>query len=981
MNKGNPASVQFSILDSHPREREQSARVRKVAAHHALILDDPSVAWLVRSGGAEVFTSQAEAGRPVGRRRFLFRARVHDLVFALGDGVNKGQTQLAMIATEELSLLQIPLDRLEAVLEAEGVRAAAAIEAWAGSVSAFTVSGALPAGALQLPEFGEALLEPDQHFHPGRNRFCWVRLTSGRLSLMSSAEMQVTPQDAYLPIPSGMWVTAAEPSVVEVSTTDEALSSGELVAGLGLLHELLSKRLVVLDSEETQRQLSMLRERGKMQQRLAAMAFESTASVLDPRRSDPVRDTPVLTAMTVIGNALGIRIDAPPRSAAPGRSGDPVEAIARASHIRSRRVLLRDGWWKADGGPLLGFLQSNEAPVALLCSRGTYEAFDPESGNRFTVDERTAASLVPEAVMIYPRLPDNVKKSWQLLRSSLQGRSRDVLAVLLLSLSITLIGMLTPLALASVMNQAIPDSNQRLLLELGLALVAASFGSGLFELSRTVIAIRIGITVDARAESLIWDKLLKLKTSFFKGYSSGDLLSRVTAVTEINKTLNGAALQSVLSSVMTLLNLGLLFYFSPRLATIAFGLGLSVAAVTIVGGYFVRRYKIALRDQTGHVFGLVVQMITGVAKIRVAGAQPRAYALWLRKYSEQLTLVRKSQSVEDCVTAFNHAVPTISSILLFWISVDLLTAPATAGGQQLGVGTFLAFNTALATFIGGTTSLSNVLVEAMDSISASHRIEPILQAPAEVSGHKVDPGPLEGSITLSRVDFRYTADGPKILDNISLEVNPAEFVALVGPSGSGKSTILRLLLGFESPTSGSVFFDGQDLASLDIAAVRRQLGVVLQSGVLTSGTILENICGDAQLSLEEAWEAAADVGIADDIRSMPMGMYTVVSEGGTNLSGGQRQRLLLARALVTRPKILLLDEATSALDNITQSIVSESLRRRRVSRFVIAHRLSTIKDADRIYVIDRGRIVDSGNFDELAGRKGLFSALIARQMV
>jgi ABC-type bacteriocin/lantibiotic exporter with double-glycine peptidase domain len=260
------------------------------------------------------------------------------------------------------------------------------------------------------------------------------------------------------------------------------------------------------------------------------------------------------------------------------------------------------------------------------------------------------------------------------------------------------------------------------------------------------------------------------------------------------------------------------------------------------------------------------------------------------------------------------------------------------------------------------------------------RAKPILHETPEIDVNKADPGKLSGKLELEHVCFRYKADGPWNLDNVSIKAEAGEFIAFVGPSGSGKSTIIRLLLGFDTPELGTVYFDGQDLSGLDTSAIRRQLGVVLQNGRINSASIFENISGGALVTIDEAWEAARMAGFADDIQAMPMGMHTVISEGGTNLSGGQRQRLLIARSLVLKPKVLIFDEATSALDNRTQAIVSESLDKLRVTRVVIAHRLSTIKNADRIYVIEAGRVVQQGSYDELASQEGLFANLMARQM-
>jgi ATP-binding cassette subfamily C protein len=889
------------------------SRVRSIDRQQILIVEDPSILLLIRSGTAEIFSSQIENGLAVGRRRFLFRARGGEVIFSLPSVRDVSASRLILVATDELTIVEIPVERIEEAFLAEGVALTGAIEGWVNNLAA-------------------------------------------SLSL--------------------------EPLNLKALSTEQAVAQENVLSVLSSFHSLVHGRLASLDAQDKQNDIQQLEERAVLQQRLTVSALQTAAAVLDRQADFPIRENPLLSAMRAVGGELGVEIRPQLRSENPDRAKDSLEAIARASHIRHRKVLLRRLWWKTDCGPLVGFLKEKHSPVALLNSRGVgYQIVDPETGRRIPVDEHSAPLLAPEAVMLYPNLPGDVRRPWRLLRFSLRGRSNDIIFVIGLSLAITLIGMLTPMAVAMVMDQAIPDSDRGLLMELGLILVTASLGSGLFGLSRGLLTIRTSIAVDTTAEAALWDKLLNLRASFFKQYTSGDLLSRIMAVNEINRTLNGAALQSLLSSITAALNLGLLLYFSPRLALIAIGLAAAISVVTIIGGYMVRRYNLAVAALGGAILGLVVQMANAVGKIRVAGAEARAFATWLKKYSEQLTLVRKSRAVEDYVTVFNQAVPAISAILLFWLGIDLLLGARTVDERAIGVGNFLAFNTALSIFIGGATTLSNTVVDVMDTLVKSKRVEPILEAESEIPKSAADPGRLEGSLTFSHVDFRYASEGPQILHDVSIHVNPGEFAALAGPSGGGKSTIFRLLLGFETPESGTVLFDGQDLAGLDVNAVRRQLGVVLQSGFVTAGSILENIAGSALISIDEAWEAAADAGLSDDIKQMPMGMHTIVSEGATNLSGGQRQRLLIARALVTRPKILLLDEATSALDNRAQATVIESLRRRRVTRLVIAHRLSTIKNADQIYVLDEGRIADHGTFDELAGRKGLFAAMIARQTI
>ncbi|HEX9001924.1 MAG TPA: NHLP bacteriocin export ABC transporter permease/ATPase subunit, partial [Blastocatellia bacterium] len=435
----------------------------------------------------------------------------------------------------------------------------------------------------------------------------------------------------------------------------------------------------------------------------------------------------------------------------------------------------------------------------------------------------------------------------------------------------------------------------------------------------------------------------------------------------------------VFSSLFSLLNLGLLFYYNGALAAIAVLVALVNVVVTVVSGVLTLKKARPLMEVQGQLMGVMLQLINGITKLRVAGAESRAFAYWGKRYHHQIKLMLSTQGIEDVVTVINKVLPALTTGILFWFAAGLLQAPEGQATAALSTGTFLAFNAAFGTFIGGTTSLSSTIVDVLQVIPLWNRAKPILEAKPEVDGSKADPGRLMGRVVVDHVVFRYRNDGPMTLDDVSLRAEPGEFIALVGASGSGKSTLFRLLLGFDSPESGTVYYDGQDLSGLDVHAVRRQLGVVMQNSRVMSASIFENIAGGAQITMDEAWEAARMAGFAEDIEGMAMGMHTVVSEGGTNLSGGQRQRLLIARSLVLKPKVLLFDEATSALDNRTQAIVSQSLERLKVTRIAIAHRLSTIRNADRIYVFQNGRIVQQGNFDQLAQQDGLFAQLMARQ--
>ena len=687
----------------------------------------------------------------------------------------------------------------------------------------------------------------------------------------------------------------------------------------------------------------------------------------------------MLSAITMVTRNSGVEIQVPKSLSRQTESDVQIRDIARASGLRVRNVLLQDRWWHKDSGPMLGFLEDQRHPVALLRSHsGAYYIVDPRGGSKVRVDEESVQGLSVDARMFAESLPTDVSRLWQIPRWAAGEVWADISFVILLALLITLLGMLVPQATAALVDVAIPEANLRMLLEIGLGLCAAVFGIAVLSVAQGIATVRFSIWVNAKAQSAIFCHVLLLTAPFFRRFTDGDLLDRLMAISEVSQEFNSTSIRSLLVGLTASLNLGLLFYYDPQLATVVLGLGLVVLLFTVLGFVSIHKYQKVLLDLQGSFKGFVFEVTSAVGKIRLAGAGDRILGLWLKRYARQVSLKLRVQQIEDSVDTLNYSVPLAGLILVYAVGGhSLIGSTAQASGLSLGI--FLAFTTAMTTFLLGLTSLSTTALELLDMLAKFERIKPIIAAEKEVRIDAIDPGPLEGRVTLQDVSFGYDPKGPAILQNLSIDIRPGEFLALVGPSGCGKSTIFRLLVGFERPDAGRVLFDGQDLNQLDLGAVRSQLGCVLQSAEVSAGSIVENIAGSSRVGIDEIWRAAEDAGLAEDIEQMPMGIHTMISEGGGNISGGQKQRLLIARALVKNPRILLLDEATSALDNNTQATVTASLKRRNVTRIAIAHRLSTIQDADRIIVLKSGKVSETGTFEALMEKSGLFASMMSKQ--
>ncbi|CAL9346684.1 NHLP bacteriocin export ABC transporter permease/ATPase subunit [Streptomyces cellulosae] len=678
-------------------------------------------------------------------------------------------------------------------------------------------------------------------------------------------------------------------------------------------------------------------------------------------------------ACELVARAAGITLASPAQSGTGADRLDPVEQVALASRLRTRVVRLEGSWWRDDVGPLVGHRALSGAPVALLWRRGGYVAVHPSTGRETPVEKANAEEFEPRAVMFYRPLPERRLSPLRLMRFCMGGTRGDLTGLILSGLVTVVLGALVPLATGRVLGEYVPKAQTDLIVQVCLAVILSSVVAAAFMLLQNLTLLRLEGRVEATLQPAVWDRLLRLPTRFFTERSTGELASAAMGISAIRRMLAGVGPTVTQSLTVGAVNLALLLWFSVPMALAAMGMLVVIAGVFLGLGLWQVRWQRRLVVLSNKLNNQAFQTLRGLPKLRVAAAENYAYAAWASQFARSRELQQKAGRIKNLTAVLGAVYLPLCTLGMFM----LLAGPARG---SMTAAEFLTFNTSVTMVLTSVTQLTGSFVSAVAALPLFEQIRPVLDATPEVRTASTRPGPLTGAIEARRVSFRYSDDGPLVLDDVSFEARPGEFVAVVGPSGCGKSTLLRLLIGFDRPQSGSVLYDGQDLAALDQSAVRRQCGVVLQHAQPFTGSIMDVICGSEPYTPEEAMAAAEMAGLADDIRRMPMGLHTIVSGSGA-VSGGQRQRLMIAQALIRRPRILFFDEATSALDNETQRTVIESTKALRATRIVIAHRLSTVLDADRVVVMEAGKVVQQGTPAELlADTQGRLHELVRRQM-
>ncbi|TWP50480.1 NHLP bacteriocin export ABC transporter permease/ATPase subunit [Lentzea tibetensis] len=951
-------------------------------AAHRMPLDGRTTLWLVTGGELDVFAVDTGEG---GRWHFIGRVRAGTILSAPVRGPKHtlvarpvGDAGLSRLRVGDLVAAQ--RDRWErhgGGLSPEEKALAHGIDLGLVVLMDFVRDGLPPREFVPLLPGTEVEMSAGQDARPV-DGVLWVDVLKGRMRAGGHGTSREREAGESVTICPQDWVSCDLFATLKVRDTEGLLADGLLWENLLKLQA----RILYQIDRAVERQdragndlIAAGRATGEAVRDRANQALRTVLLPDDGSMRGEVLgtdDSPVVAACRLAAGELGITVVAPESDQADSRVG-PIERIATRSRFRTRTIALKDRWWQADVGPLVGFRAEGHAPVALLWRRGGYEAVDPETGARTAVTAQSAGEIESRAVMFYLPLPEKPVRSWQLMAFGLKGSLRDVRNLCTAAAVAVLLGLLVPITTGQVLGEFVPNAQTSLIIQLCLALVLASLVSAAFALLENVALLRIEGRFESTLQAAVWDRLLRLPARFFTRYSTGELASAALGVKHIRAVLMGVSSVALHSGVLALFNFLLLFWFSVPLALLA-GLFVLVGIVVfVVLGLRQMRWQGKALELDHRLANKVFQTLRALPKLRVAAAENRAYGDWAGDFVREKEFQKKVGRYQDIVTVFNAAYVPLCTMLLF----IALAGPAR---DVMSVAEFLAFNAAFAIMLTSMMQFTSSVTSVIAIVPMYRRLVPVLTEPLEVSEANTVPGELSGDIEVNHLSFGYAEDAPPVLNDVSFHIRPGEFVAVVGPSGCGKSTLLRLLLGFEKPVSGTVLYDGQDLSSLDTAAVRRQCGVVLQQAKPTTGTIYQAIAGAQNFTIDDAWAAAEMAGLEADIRAMPMGMHTILSDGGT-LSGGQRQRLVIAQALIRKPRILFFDEATSALDNETQRVVTESTQRLRATRIVIAHRLSTVMDADRVIVLNAGQVEQFGSpADLLADTDGLFHQLVRRQM-
>jgi len=947
------------------------------AGNLPLDMGDPRFVWFIETGAVDLFLVERHDGVEQSAPQHLLRADSGRLLPGVASRV--ADTTLGLIAKglPGTVMRRLPATSLAAIRSSE---LAAHVDAWLMDVSAI-LSRDVPQRPRPdvLVESGETPLTMSGTLSMRRG-VAWVSTPPKSGLFMDLIDPAESDPDAAarIPLTPASWLTLTGELELSAQSSETLAEDGLLLPALADFHavafslERLNRRLAVVDQANLERARTTNR---RVDEESARRRLFNLYGLPEPDGA-VTQDSALSEALRTVGAHEGIDFKWPERSDA-SEADTLLREVLDASGIRGRRVRLasQERWWVGDSGAMLAFRADDSRPVALLPGvLGPYREVDPVDRRSTRVTAERAASLRAEAWTFQQPLAASEAGPRDLLRLAVKGLRRDFVRFLMAGLLSGLIMLLPAIVVGIIVDDVIPTGEAGLLYLAGAALAAFALIRALLHVLQGMALMRLEGRVTSRIEAAFWDRLLRLPPGFLHRYPAGDLAMRGMTFQRLRDTVQGVVADGILSIVFLSPAFALIFFYDAVLGVVTASVGLLSLMVTVA---------IGLRQMSPHgrviravhgLAGRLFQLINGISKLRVDGAEGSAFAVWARDYREQKQAELELSALDSHLRAFGAALPLLAV-------ATLLLAATLPGGETMTAGDFLVIYTLFMLFQTAVARLGTSFSAVAAIVPALDQIRPFLAQPPETNADGEPAESLGGDILFDHVSFRYDADGPLILDDVSIRARPGEFVAIAGESGAGKSTLFRLALGLDEPSGGAVYYDGRDLKRLNLKQARRQIGAVPQEVQLYPQDLWDNIVGDNEdATVEDAWEAARLAAVYQEIAAMPMGMMTNVGASASVTSGGESQRIVIAHALLRNPRILLLDEATNWLDNERQSAIMDNLANLTSTRMVIAHRLSTLRQADRIYVMRAGKVVQEGSFDELVATEGVFQNLVRRQM-
>lgn len=973
-----PANIQQYIND-HSRPLDSSEC-------RPLILTGENV-YLIESGSVNIFCTSVDDDNFMGNRTYVSSCSAGELLFPSVPFCYKNENVCliadALTGSKILRLENPWLDELSGKVVSNWLLDM--LEQWIDKLSAWFPRSNVPIHCKVISDNdlkaknGTFEFEAGEDFRPERG-LLWITVKEGFCAICGNEENVLLTEGNIFPMSRHIWSSALDKTIVSVEKSSDMIHDNNFKNYYTKFYENFFRSFLLSNSYRNKAALDKRSLLAELENKALDTSLKEL-SALNERKtyrknvcvSPEALANPCFAVLEVLGEIIGadfkfpgnIKANIPPRNL--------LLTVLEQNSVYYRRVALDGAWRRGESTCMVAFRQKDDSPIGLIYNRGRgYLIYEPENNICRELTEKDTSEFHRAGYSLYSQLPSKALDIKDILPFALRHLRPEMQRAFVIGLAGGIVALLQPYVTGVIFNTVIPDADIFQLCQVGVILITAAITTTLFSMGRSFALLRVKTISNYNLQAAIVGRLLRLPLTLFKRYSTGDLAQRVMGVETIREVLADNVTNALFSLIMATPNLVLMCYYSWKL-TLSGMAFLSVFFIVLAAvGYLNCDNQRNQMRLDGEISGFVFQILTGINKIRNSISENRVFIKWASRFTEETSWQIKSMRNSNFLMMFNCVYPALITGVFFYLIGGLWKG-------SLNIGNYLAFNSAFSSFMATVVGFAGILPALISMIPLYQRLQPVLEACPESDDSLKSPENIDGRVELSHISYRYNPDAPLALRDVNIKAESGEFIAIVGPSGAGKSTIIRLLLGFEEPESGAVFYSEMDINSINKRELRKLIGSVLQSDGLINGSIYENIAGASELPMENAWLAAEMAGCVNDIREMPMGMHTVVGNG--TISGGQQQRLLIARALAKNPRIIIFDEATSAVDNETQAHIAESLTRQNATRIVVAHRLSTIKDADRIYVLEKGQLVQVGTFDELMNEPGIFSRLAKRQMV